>query len=136
MPDWRAPAIAIAPLVLVSGGPVYVPGKVNRAKEKLFFFTNWEFQRPRLFDPLVRLTVPTLDERKGDFSKSASNGRPVTIKDPTTNAPFPGNRIDPERWNQYGLQLMNVYPAPNLLGVDPGYNDQYQFSGTDRRNDG
>src|SRR5437016_11052356 len=116
------------------GGPVYIPGKLNRSKEKLFFFTNWEFQRPRLFDPLVRLTVPTLDERKGDFSKSASNGRPVNIRDPLTNAPFPGNQIPQNRWNQYGLQLLNVFPAPNVLG-DPGYNYQYQFSGSDRRND-
>ena len=117
------------------GGPVYIPGKFNSGKEKLFFFTNWEFQRPRLFDNLVRLTVPTLEERRGDFSKSASNGRPVTIRDPLTNAPFLGNRITQDRWNQYGLQLMNVFPAPNVLGVDPGYNYQYQFSGSDRRND-
>jgi hypothetical protein len=117
------------------GGPVYIPGKLNRAKEKLFFFTNWEFQRPRVFDNLVRLTVPTVDERKGDFSKSASNGRAVTIRDPQAGSPFPGNQIPQNRWNQYGLQLMNVYPAPNLLGVDPGYNYQYQFSGSDKRND-
>src|SRR5207247_7841709 len=116
-------------------GPVYISGKFNSGKEKLFFFTNWEFQRPRLFDNLVRLTVPTLEERRGDFSKSASNGRPVTIRDPLTNAPFLGNRITQDRWNQYGLQLMNVFPAPNVLGVDPGYNYQYQFSGSDRRND-
>ncbi len=117
------------------GGPVWIPGKFNSNKEKLFFFTNWEFQRPRIFDNLVRLTVPTADERKGDFSKSASNGRPVTIRDPLSNAPFPGNLVPQARWNQYGLQLMNVYPVPNQLGVDPGYNYQYQFSGTDKRND-
>src|SRR5712692_3541232 len=117
------------------GGPVYVPGKFNRNKEKLFFFTNWEFQRPRLFDNLVMLTVPTLDERKGDFSKSASNGRPVMIRDPLANAPFSGNQVPQTRWNTYGLQLMNVFPAPNLLGIDAGFNYQYQFAGTDRRND-
>jgi hypothetical protein len=101
------------------GGPVYIPGKFNTSKEKLFFFTNWEFQRPRIFDNLVRLTVPTLEERRGDFSKSASNGRPVTIRDPQTNAPLPGNQIPQNRWNQYGVQLMNVFPAPNVAGVDP-----------------
>jgi hypothetical protein len=110
------------------GGPVYIPGKFNRNKEKLLFFTDWEFQRRRVFDNLVRLTVPTADERKGDFSKSASNGRPVTIRDPLANSPFPGNQIPQNRRNQYGLQLMNVYPAPNLLGVDPGYNYQYQLA--------
>src|SRR5207244_3599176 len=48
------------------GGPVYIPGKLNSSKERLFFFTNWEFQLPRLFDNLVRLTVPTVEERRGD----------------------------------------------------------------------
>jgi hypothetical protein len=117
------------------GGPVYVPHVFNRSKDKLFFFTNWEFQRPRVFDNLVRLTVPTADERKGDFSKSASNGRAVSIRDPLSNSPFPGNQIPENRWNQYGLQLMNVYPLPNQLGVDPGFNYQYQFSGSDKRDD-
>ena len=114
------------------GGPVYIPHHFNTQKEKLFFFTNWEFQRPRVFDNLVRLTVPTMAERNGDFSKSASNSRPVIIRDPLSGAPFPGNQIPQPRWNQYGLQLMNVYPAPNLLGVDPGFNYQYQFSGSDK----
>ena len=99
------------------GGPVYIPGKLNSSKDKLFFFTNWEFQRPRLFDNLVRLTVPTLEERKGDFSKSASNGRPVTIRDPLTNAPFPGNQIPQDRWNQYGVQFKHV--ARQLPGLRP-----------------
>src|SRR5436309_1489768 len=117
------------------GGPVYIPGKFNSNKEKLFFFTNWEFQRPRLFDNLVRLTVPTLEERGGDFSKSTSNVRPVAVRDPLTNALFPGNKIPQDRWNQHGRQLMNVFPAPNILALDPGSNYKYQFSGSDRRND-
>ena len=117
------------------GGPIFIPNKFNSKKEKLFFFTNWEFQRPRVFDPLARLTVPTVAERAGDFSKSQSNGRALTIMDPSAKAPFPANQIPKDRWNTYGLQLMNVFPAPNRLGVDPGYNYEYQFSGTDKRDD-
>jgi hypothetical protein len=118
------------------GGPVYIPHVFNRKKEKLFFFTNWEIQRPRVFDNLVRMTMPTADERKGDFSKSTSNGRPVIIRDPSNGGtPFANNKIPSDRFNQYGLQLMNVFPLPNQLGVDPGYNYQYQFSGSDKRND-
>jgi hypothetical protein len=118
------------------GGPVYIPSKFNRGKDKIFFFTNFEFQRPRVFDNLVSLTVPTALERAGDFSQTRQNNIPVTILDPTNNkAPFPGNVIPQNRWNQYGLQLMNVFPLPNRLGVDPGYNYQYQFAGTDSRND-
>jgi hypothetical protein len=118
------------------GGPIYIPKKFNSSKEKIFFFTNWEFQRPRLFDPLVSLTVPTALERAGNFSQTRQNNLPVTIVDPANGkTPFPGNVIPQNRWNQYGLQLMNVFPLPNKLGVDPGYNYQYQFAGTDSRND-
>lgn len=118
------------------GGPIYIPGKFNRNKDKLFFFTNWEFQRPRLFDNLVNLTVPTAAERAGDFSSTLENNRAVTVVDPANNkTPFPGNKIPASRFNQYGLQLLNVFPLPNKLGVDPGYNYQYQFAGTDSRND-
>jgi len=118
------------------GGPIYIPKLFNTKKDKLFFFTNWEFQRPRLFDNLVSLTVPTANERKGDFSQTQQNSKPVTVLDPANNrSPFPGNIIPQNRWNQYGVQLMNVFPVPNKLGVDPGYNYQYQFAGTDTRND-
>lgn len=118
------------------GGPIYIPGKFNSHKDKLFFFTNWEFQRPRLFDNLVSLTLPTADERKGDFSKTQENSKAVTVVDPANGKqPFPGNVIPASRFNQYGLQLLGVFPLPNRAGVDPGYNYQYQFAGTDSRND-
>ncbi len=117
------------------GGPVYIPGKFNKDKNKLFFFTNFEFQRPRPFDNLVSLTVPTAEERKGDFSKTQENGRLVTIKDPLTGQPFPGNVIPAERLNKYGQQLLNFYPLPNRLGVNNTYNYQYQFEPTDSIND-
>jgi hypothetical protein len=118
------------------GGPVYIPHKFNSSKQKLFFFANFEFQRPRNFDPLVSLTVPTALERTGDFSQTKSNNIPVTVNDPSNNkAPFPGNVVPQARWNQYGLQLMNTFPLPNKLGVDPTYNYQYAYQGTDSRHD-
>jgi len=119
----------------IIGGPVYIPGKFNTKRDKLFFFTNFEFQRPRPFDNLVSLTVPTAEERRGDFSRTQENGRPVTIKDPLTGQPFLGNVIPSERLNKYGQELLNFYPLPNRLGVDNTYNYQYQFAPTDRIND-
>jgi hypothetical protein len=109
------------------GGPVYIPGKFNSSRDKLFFFTNFEFQRPRLFDALQNRLVPTAEERQGDFSKTQENGKPVTIKDPTTGQPFPGNQIPALRINQYGSQLLNFFPLPNRPGVDYTYNYQYEF---------
>lgn len=108
------------------GGPIYVPGKFNSNREKLFFFTNFEWQRPRVFDALTFLTVPTEKERVGDFSATQENGRPVTIKDPTTGQPFAGNIIPQNMWNQYGREILNWFPTPNATG-DNAYNYQYQF---------
>src|SRR5450759_1803584 len=45
------------------GGPVYIPGKMNRSKDKLFFFATFEQQRPRLFDALVFKTMPSAAQR-------------------------------------------------------------------------
>lgn len=117
------------------GGPAHFPGKFNSGKEKLFFFTNFEFQRPRLFDALVNKTMPTTEERAGDFSKTQENNEPVVIKDPTTGVAFPLNQIPQTRINKYGLELLNVLPKPNRINVDPAYNYQYQFAGSDSRDD-
>ncbi len=118
------------------GGPVFIPGKFNSGRDKLFFFTNFEFQRPRLFDALASRTMPTADERIGDFSKTQENGKPVTIVDPANGkAPFSGNQIPLSRINTYGQQLLNFLPLPNRLGVDPTYNYQYQFAGTQKIDD-
>ncbi len=118
------------------GGPVYIPGKLNSSKDKLFFFTNFEFQRPRLFDNLQNRLMPTAEERIGDFSKTQENGKLVTILDPANGkAPFSGNQIPLPRINTYGQQLLKFFPLPNRLGVDNLYNYQYQFEGADKRND-
>ena len=59
--------------------------------------------------------VPTLKERAGDFS-----GAPVTIVDPFTKIPFPGNVIPAEKINPVGAELANLYPVPN--NADPARN--------------
>src|SRR5206468_1608843 len=51
-----------------SGGPIYIPGKFNRGKDKLFFFMSHEWGRSRVPNTPRRLTVPTAAERNGDFS--------------------------------------------------------------------
>ncbi len=117
------------------GGPVYMPGKFNSSKDKLFFFTNFEFQRPRLFDALTNRLVPTAEERAGNFAATQENGKAVVIKDPTTGVAFPGNQIPLGRINQYGQQLLNFFPLPNRLGVDYTYNYQYEFEGSRKIDD-
>jgi len=109
------------------GGPVFIP-KVYDGRNKSFFFTNleWDDRNQQQFTGLG--TVPTLEFKKGDFSKllnpaytgnpssgtqvgTDALGRPVVfgqIYDPSTTRrvgndivrdPFPGNIIPESRWD-------------------------------------
>jgi hypothetical protein len=110
------------------GGPIFIPGKFNTEKNKLFFFWSQEFQRRK--DPVnERVTrVPTALERRGDFSQSVdSSGNPFPfIRDWTTGLPCgPTNtsgcfqdggvigRIPQSRLYQPGLAALGIYPDPN-----------------------
>ena len=91
------------------GGPII--------KDKLHFFGNLEWN---LEDRGTARTafVPTEAERRGDFSGAQIAGcsSPIPV-DPLTGAPFPGNRIPPERLSPGGMSFLNLYPLPN---VTPG----------------
>lgn len=112
------------------GGPVYIPGKFNRNRDKLFFFFSQEYWPLRINRPIAQLTVPTELERAGDFSQSADlNNRLIPIRDPDTNAVFPGNRIPASRVNASGQALLRFFPAPNFFdrGISVGrYNYVFQ----------
>ncbi len=98
------------------GGPVYIPGKFNRNRDKLFFFFSQEYWPLRINRPITQLTVPKEAERAGDFSQSVDlNNRLIPIRDPDTNALFPGNRIPAARLNASGQALLRFFPAPNFF---------------------
>ena len=64
-------------------------------------------------------TMPSALERSGDFSQSVgSNGKPVVIYDPTTGAPFPGNKIGAARIDSIAAALLGYYPMPESAGPD------------------
>ena len=97
------------------GGPIPLP-KVNRNRDKLFFFWSQEYWPLTVPTSIAQLTVPTLLERRGDFSQSVDlNGRQISIIDPTTGAAFPGNVIPQSRLDASGLALLRVFPEPNFL---------------------
>lgn len=108
------------------GGPAYIPGKFNRNRDKLFFFVGIEWQGQLVPQGLHNVTVPTALERQGDFSQTHDGGgAPVTILDPANGKlPFPGNVIPKNRLNPDGVKILNWYPQPNALGIDPQYNYQ------------
>jgi hypothetical protein len=96
------------------GGPAYIPKVFNKNKDKLFFFWSQEYW-PIKSGGTGAVTVPTALERNGDFSQSVDlNGRVITITDPNTHLPFPGNVIPANRVDPNGAALLKVFPTPNF----------------------
>ncbi len=116
------------------GGPIYIPGKFNRDREKLFFFWNHEYVPRKSSSGIQTSTISTALERAGDFSQSVDvNGKPIPITDPATHQPFPGNKIPAGRLDPNGRALLNFFPLPNFINpaVSKGqYNNVTQWSGS------
>lgn len=97
------------------GGPIYIPGKFNTDKSKLFFFFNQEFW-PSKGASIQRVNVPTELERQGDFSRSFDlNRKLITVRDPVTKQPYQGNKIPQSQLDASGLALLNAFPQPNFF---------------------
>jgi len=98
-------------------GPVYIPGKFNRNRDKLFFSWTQEFWPMKIPQGIRQVTVPTERERAGDFSESLDlNDKLIVINDPDTSGqPFPGNRIPASRIDPNGQALLKIFPAPNFF---------------------
>jgi hypothetical protein len=88
------------------GGPI--------KKNQVFFFADYQaFIRDRPGEQVV--SVAPAEWRRGDFS-----GAGVTIRDPLTGAPFPGNQIPTSRFSpvaQAVLADQSLYPLPTLPGA-------------------
>jgi hypothetical protein len=101
------------------GGPVIIPKtNFNKNRNKLFFFTGYEYFYQVLDTGLLRATVPTPGMINGDFSPAelsklgkitASGGPPGTV-DPTK---FPDGKIPASLLDPNMQALMKLYPAPN-----------------------
>ena len=100
------------------GGPIYIPGHYNQAKNKTFFFVSegWNLrQGPQLVNftspPQSTFTATTLTaaQRNGIFTS--------TIKDPSTGNAFPNNTIPANRLDPNAKALLSLfYPLPNSSG--------------------
>lgn len=104
------------------GGPV--PGHIFT--DRLFFFGAQEWVNYRAV-MTNSATVPTQAMRRGDFSEllnpaNAFFGRVVTITNPLTGQPFPGNVIPSNQLSANGLALLNLYPLPTA-GYQQGTNN-------------
>ncbi len=123
------------------GGPIIIPGtRFNKNRNKLFFFTGFEYFYQVLDTGLLRATVPTASELSGDFSPSSvagegamtAAGKPpgqlnssalsafggTTI--PTCTGTANGKCIDPNM-----LALTKLFPHPN---ADPNATGGYNYT--------
>ncbi|MEN3336806.1 MAG: hypothetical protein V7647_482 [Acidobacteriota bacterium] len=98
-----------------AGGPLR-PGRT-------FFFGSWERTRQLTSDAVIS-TVPTLQNRQGDFSDLRdSAGRPVTIFDPATRQPFADNVIPADRFDPVARAALQYFPLPNRHGTASNANN-------------
>jgi len=91
------------------GGPLRIP-KIGGWDRSQIFFT-WSGNRSR--NPFNQVsTMPTALERTGYFSQATIGVNPVTIYDPLTQAPFPGNIVPTVRFNPASAGLLKFLPLP------------------------
>src|SRR6516162_7170725 len=104
------------------GGPVYIPKHFNTGKTKIFFFFSQEYTRQLANFANQFRSMPTADERTGDFSHSVTGANvlipvldPLNLTAAGAATPFPGNIIPQNRINGWGQAMLNFLPLPNTV---------------------
>ena len=121
-----APTPAQHQMAVSFGGPVLIP-KLYNGKNKTFFFFTWEQNRfpGKSFDTA---NVPTVAFRSGDFSSLLPD---TVITDPTTGAPFPGNKIPQNRLSPVSLKFQDMFfLQPNTGPANNYVNDWGEYINT------
>ncbi len=95
-----------------AGGPL--PG----SPQTIFFLS---FAALRSDTPYANFdTVPTADQRAGNFTKPTVAG-PLVLYDPISHLPLAGNIVPASRIDKIATQLLNYIPLPNLPGGVQNY---------------
>lgn len=97
--------------VIYAGAP-YIPHVIEHDTKDFFFLSLIGNRSSTPFNQYG--TVPDTNERGGDFSALAQNGRSVPIYDPETGQPFAGNVIPASRISPQAAALLAYVPLPNL----------------------
>ena len=113
-----------------AGGPVMLPRLLD-GRNRVFFFFAYEGinqKMPRATDT----TVPTAEQREGNFSKLLALGPAYQLYDPATGVregsrvrrqPFPGNVIPGARIHPVARRILAFYDLPNQPGKADGTNN-------------
>ena len=94
-----------------AGGPV--------EKNKIFAFFDFEGTTIRK-GQLRSTTVPTPNERIGDFSAAAGAAEHInypTLYDQSSGTPFPNNQIPVNKIEPLATRIMNLFPAQTVAGA-------------------
>ena len=110
------------------GAPVIIP-KLYNGRDKLFFFTGYQFHQAKQGTAPTAYRVPTAANLAGDFSATdgpgcTANGKFLQLYDPLTGALIPGDKYaTTPTWSPQALALQKYLPAidpsqdPNNCGV-------------------
>ena len=101
------------------GGPLPLPAKLASGS---FFFINYTGNRGA--NPYSSFgIVPTAAQRGGDFSSTFVPGTqtPVSLFDPTTKLPIPGNILPASEISSIATGLLPFIPLPNQPGATQNY---------------
>ena len=115
------------------GGPLNIP-KIFNGGNKWFFFAGYNGTRGSTpYDYFS--TVPTLDERAGNFSNATDHdGTPVDIFNPKTGQQYAyngvANVIDPADISSASTALLQYIPLPNMAATASGQNYHLVTSGS------
>jgi Carboxypeptidase regulatory-like domain len=116
------------------GGPVLIPGtSFNRNRDKLFFFSAFEYYYQTLDTGTVGGNVPSMTMRQGDFSPAslaaaggtaggALNSALTNCTASTLACPYPGGMIPSQYIDKSGLGYLNLFPLPANGGQGNNYN--------------
>jgi hypothetical protein len=114
------------------GGPVLIPKTgFNKNRNKLFFFTGFEYFYQVLDTGLLKATVPTPGMLTGNFSPSeiakegkvTASGAPPTQLNAAALAKYPGGIIPQSQLDPNMVALAKLYPAINANpDATGGYN--------------
>ena len=127
---------------LTAGGPVYIPRTFD-GRNKLFWFFAWESMIDSQPNTTL-LTVPTTQERQGDFSALLPAGSQYQLYDPNTavlngttvtRTALASNMIPLNRLSPIATSYLNYFPLPNVTsGVGPTGVNNYISNATTKDN--
>lgn len=124
------------------GGPVIIPGtNFNRNRDKLFFYTAFEYMKQQPAGNLQSYFVPTPEMRQGNFSPEHiaslgpgfANARSAGAVTPGGNATssdgilFPGGMIPKSLLDPNSAIYMSLFPAPNVDPAKSAIGANYQY---------